>query len=67
MEYQRYKDPEIGLTLGTIDFQARIHKFHMEFKPYYEAAPVPLSNDQLIWTYLDTLLLYDNLGVATTG
>jgi hypothetical protein len=37
----------------------------MDFKPYFGTTPV--AGDQLLWTYLDTTLLYDNRGVATTG
>lgn len=51
--------------VGTTDFAARIHTFKIEFKPYYGLTPV--DGDQLTYTYLDTLLLYDNRGVITTG
>jgi hypothetical protein len=50
---------------GTTDFAARIHSFKIEFKPYFGTAPV--DGDQLVFTYLDTLLLYDKRGVITTG
>lgn len=50
---------------GTVDYPARIHTFNMSFTPYYGTTPV--SGDQLVWTYVDTLLLYDNNGVLTTG
>ena len=53
------------ICAGTIDFQARVHKFDVVFTPYFGNTSV--AGDQLIWNYVDTLLLYDNRGVATTG
>ena len=53
--------------LGTIDYQARIHKFNVSFTPYYGTAPLALTDFQLIWNYVDSLLLKDYRGVPTTG
>ena len=55
--------PEV--MVGTTDYAARIHTFKIEFTPYFGTTPV--DGDQLVFTYLDTLLLYDNRGVITTG
>ena len=53
------------LIVGTVDFQARIHKYIVHFRPYYGAGPV--GGVQLIWQYVDSLLLSDYRGVPTTG
>ena len=50
---------------GTVDYQTRIHKFKLSLRPYFGDAPV--TGHQLVWTYLDSLLLYDNNHAPTTG
>lgn len=55
------------LIRGSVDYTARIHRFSVSFTPYYGSTPVPLGNDQWVWTYLDSLLLKDQNGVLTTG
>lgn len=50
---------------GTVDYPARIHQFKIEFKPYFGTTPV--DGDQLLFTYLDSTILYDNREVLTTG
>ena len=57
--------PVLLMVIGTIDFQARVHKYILHFRPYYDAGPV--GGVQLIWQYVDSLLLSDYRGVPTTG
>lgn len=39
----------------------------MTFTPYYGTTPLALTDFQLIWNYVDSLLLKDYRGVPTTG
>jgi len=52
-------------NLGTVDFQARVHQYDLHFNPYY--GPGPVTGIQLVWQYVDSLLLSDYRGVPTTG
>ena len=65
MEYQWYFGFWCYLWIGTVDFQARVHKYTVHFNPYYGTTPV--SGVQLVWQYVDNLLLSDYRGNPSTG
>lgn len=54
-------------TNGTLNFQSRIHKFAMTFKPARHASAKNPSDPNLRLKYLDTILLTGPDGKPTTG
>ncbi|KIW01249.1 uncharacterized protein PV09_07291 [Verruconis gallopava] len=63
-----YALPDRGWnTEGTLNFQSRVHKFQMTFTPAPGATVDNPSAPNLVFKYVDTLLLTGPDGVPTTG
>jgi hypothetical protein len=55
-------------TQGTLNYQSRIHKFSIAFKPAPNATIAKPAGNNLVFTYLDSTLLYAPDGTTpTTG
>ncbi|EHL02844.1 hypothetical protein M7I_1107 [Glarea lozoyensis 74030] len=64
-----YALPDRGWnTQGTLNYQSRIHKFTIAFKPAPDATVTKPAGNNLVFTYVDSLLLFAPDGVTpTTG
>ncbi|KIW15925.1 hypothetical protein PV08_05975 [Exophiala spinifera] len=54
-------------TEGTLNFQPRVHKFHITFRPNYRATAQNPSPPNLNLDYLDTIRFTDPFGQPLTG
>ncbi|APA16051.1 hypothetical protein sscle_16g108210 [Sclerotinia sclerotiorum 1980 UF-70] len=54
-------------TEGTLNYQARVHKFDILFTPMPGATVANPSRNNLVFEYIDTVLFYGPDGTPTTG
>lgn len=54
-------------TEGTLNFQPRVHKFHITFKPSYNSTASSPSSPNVQLQYLDTVRFTDPAGTPLTG
>ncbi len=63
-----YALPDRGWTTGgTLNYQPRVHKFHLTFKPNYDSTVSSPSSPNVQLAYLDTTRFTDPAGTPLTG